>query len=179
MELTNSQTYQNLIKAYAGEREACAKYLIYETKAREDGYEQIGDIFRETAGNEQEHAEIWLKWLNDGNVPDTLTNLADAAAGERDEWTQMYQDFAETARAEGFCELAGLFEKVANIEKAHDARYRRVGRNIENDQVFCKNKSVAWICMICGHVTYGECSPEVCPVCGNPQAFTEIKCENY
>lgn len=179
MELAKSQTYQNLIKAYAGEREACTKYLIYETKAREDGYEQIGDIFRETAGNEQEHAEIWLKWLSGGEVPDTLHNLADAAAGERYEWSEMYKGFAKTAREEGFCELAGLFEKVGNIEKTHDARYRRLGRNIETDQVFCKPKSVAWVCMVCGHVTYGDCSPEICPVCGNPQSFTEIKAENY
>lgn len=179
MEFETSKTYENLQKAYAGEREACAKYLVYETKAREDGYEQIGNIFHETSGNEQEHAEIWLKWLSGGEVPDTLHNLAESAAGERYEWSQMYPEFAQTAREEGFCELACLFEKVGAIEKQHDARYRRLGRNIENDQVFCKPHSEVWICMVCGHVTYGECSPKVCPVCGHSQSFTEIKAENY
>lgn len=179
MELRESQTYKNLMTAYAGEREAGGKYVIYAKKAREDGYQQIGNIFDDTASNEFEHAEIWLKWLSGGEVPPTLENLADAAAGERYEWTQMYKNFAETARQEGYCELASLFEKVGAIERSHDARYRRLGRNIENDEVFCKPQSVAWVCMVCGHVTYGDCSPEICPVCGHEQAYTEIKAENY
>ncbi|MDD4851354.1 MAG: rubrerythrin family protein [Gemmiger sp.] len=180
MQLKDSQTYQNLLTAFAGESKAHTKYDIYALKAREDGFEQIGDIFKETAGNEQEHAEIWLKWILGGSdIPDTLTNLKDAAAGERYEWTDMYRRFSETAAQEGFAELAQLFSKVGGIEKQHETRYNKLATNVETDQVFCKKEKVAWICMVCGYVTYALCSPEVCPVCGHPQAFTEIKAENY
>ncbi|MDD3429684.1 MAG: ferritin family protein [Oscillospiraceae bacterium] len=179
MDLRNTQTWQNLKTAFTGECKACSKYQIYALKAREDGYEQMGDIFTETAGNEREHAEIWMKWLAGGEVPSTLENLQDASSGEHYEWCKMYREFAATARREGFHELAQLFERVAQVEKHHDIRYRRLAENIKKDQVFCKPVERVWICMVCGHVTYGECSPAKCPLCGHSQAFTELKANNY
>lgn len=179
MDLQHSQTWQNLQTAFAGELKACAKYKIYALRAREDGYEQMGDIFDETSRNEQEHAEIWLKHLSGGEVPSTLENLRDAAAGEHYEWSKMYAEFAVTARREGFRQLAALFARIGAIEKHHEQRYNKLSSNIEHDQVFCKRCPTAWICMVCGNVTYADCSPEVCPVCGHSQGFTEIKAENY
>lgn len=179
MELKHSQTWKNLQTAFTGESKASTKYRIYAKKAREDGYEQIGNIFDETAGNEQEHAEIWMKFLAGGEVPCTLQNLKEAAAGERYEWTKMYADFAVTARKEGFCELADLFSRVGNIEKQHDKRYQTLARNIETGEVFCRPCKNVWICMVCGNVTYAECSPKICPVCGHSQSFTELKADNY
>lgn len=179
MDLKTSQTWANLQTAFAGETRACTKYLIYALKAREDGYEQIGNIFDETSRNEQEHAEIWLKQLSGGEIPATLENLRDASAGEHYEWTQMYAGFAETARQEGFAELADLFERVGAIERQHQTRYDALAKNIETDQVFCKPYPTAWICLICGNVTYAECAPEICPVCGHTKAYAELKPENY
>ena len=179
MELMQSQTWKNLHTAFEGESKASTKYRIYGLRARENGYEQIGDIFDETARNEQEHAEIWLKALSGGEVPDTLENLHESAAGEHYEWTQMYPQFARTARAEGFDELAELFTRVGGIEKQHEKRYNKLAHNIETDEVFCKPMCSVWICMVCGNVTYAECSPEICPVCGHPQSFTQLKPENY
>ena len=179
MELKHSKTWKNLQTAFDGESKACTKYLIFELKARDDGYEQMGDIFHETAMNEREHAEIWYKYLHHGEMPCTYDNLINAAEGEAYEWRKMYQEFARVAHAEGFCELAHLFEKVANIEKHHDARYRKLADNIQRNEVFCKENEKIWICKVCGHVTYAECSPETCPVCHHPQAFTEIKARNY
>ena len=179
MNFTDSQTYKNLQTAFEGESKACAKYLIFELKAREDGYEQIGNIFHETSMNEREHAEIWYKWLHGGEVPDTLDNLINAAAGEQYEWQTMYRDFAQTARCEGYDDLAELFMRVGNIEKNHDARYRKLIYNIRQEEVFCKPGEVVWICMVCGNVTHGTCAPEVCPVCGHTKSFAEIKATNY
>lgn len=179
MDFKHSQTYKNLMTAFAGESKASTKYRIYGLKAREDGYEQMGNIFDETARNEQEHAEIWMKALKGGEVPDTLCNLKDAADGEHYEWTEMYPAFAETAHEEGYCEIAELFARIAAIEKQHEKRFCKLAHNIEHDEVFCKHCRQAWICMVCGNVTYAECSPEICPVCGHPQSFTEIKADNY
>ena len=179
MELQHSQTWKNLQTAFSGELHACAKYKIYALRAREDGYEQMGNIFDETSRNEQEHAEIWLKHLSGGEVPGTLENLRDAAAGEHYEWTEMYAEFARTARCEGFEELAELFTRVGNIEKTHEQRYNKLAANIEDCQVFCKGRPTVWVCMVCGNVTYAACSPEVCPVCGHSQSYTEIKAKNY
>jgi rubrerythrin len=179
MELKNSQTWKNLETAFSGETKASTKYRIFALKAREDGYEQIGNIFDETARNEQEHAEIWMKNLSGGKVPSTLDNLKDAMAGEHYEWTQMYAGFSQTARDEGFDQLADLFALVGAIEHQHEIRYSKLAKNIETDQVFCKPYATAWICLVCGNVTYAECAPEVCPVCGHTNAFAEIKPENY
>lgn len=179
MQLQQSQTWKNLQTAFSGELQACAKYKIYALRAREDGYEQIGNIFDETSRNEQEHAEIWLKQLSGGEVPSTLDNLHSAAAGEHYEWTKMYADFARTARCEGFAELAELFERVGRIERSHQQRYDKLAHNIETDQVFCKERPCVWVCMVCGNVTCAPCAPEVCPVCGHSQSFAELKAENY
>lgn len=179
MDLLNSNTFKNLQTAFEGELKACAKYKLYALRAREDGYEQMGDIFDETSRNEQEHAEIWLKHLSGGEVPDTLQNLKTAAAGEQYEWSLLYAGFAKTAREEGFRELAALFCRIGAIEQQHDRRYSKLIENLENNEVFCKKHPSVWICMVCGHVTYAECAPEVCPVCGHPKSFTELKAENY
>lgn len=179
-DFTKSQTYQNLMKAYAGELKADGKYRIYALKAREDGYEQIGNIFDETAGNEQEHAEIWLKWMNNGEVPPTLTNLKDASAGEKEEWKNMYPEFAACARREGYEELTRLFLQVGSIEHSHMDRYDQLIENIQTDQVFCdEDRRTVWICLNCGHLHRGECAPTTCPTCGFPQAFFERRCTNY
>lgn len=179
MELKQSQTWKNLQTAFTGEAKASTKYRIYALKAREDGYEQMGNIFDETASNEQEHAEIWMSYLLGGEIPPTVKNLQEAARGEHYEWTQMYVDFAATARREGFCQLAELFSRVAAIEKQHETRYDKLEQNIENDEVFCRPCRMAWICMVCGNVTFAECSPKICPVCKHTQSFTELKADNY
>lgn len=179
MDLINSETYQNLKDAFAGETKASGKYALYGIIAREDGYEQIGNIFDETSGNEREHAEIWLKVLNGGELPNTLTNLKDGAEGEFYEWTTMYKEYAETARKEGFDDIANLFEGVGNIEKHHDRRYKMLIQNIENNEVFCKKNETLWVCLNCGNVISGNCAPANCPVCAYPQGFYELLCENY
>lgn len=179
MNFYDSQTYQNLNTAYNGELKACAKYQIYGILAREDGYEQIGNIFDETSLNEREHAEIWLNYIHCGEDPGTLDNLIDAASGERYEWTTMYYNFAQTAFDEGYPDIGEKFEQVAAIERNHETRYDKLASNIQNDQVFCKPCGQAWMCLNCGHIHYGECAPEHCPVCGFPQAFFEIYPNNY
>ena len=179
MELKGSKTEQNLMAAFAGESQARNKYTYYASRAKKDGYEQIADIFEETANNEKEHAKMWFKLLHDGAVPDTITNLKDAAAGENYEWTDMYAEFAKTAREEGFDHVAYLFEEVGKIEKEHEARYNVLIANIEGGKVFTKDTPKMWICRNCGHVHYGEKAPEVCPVCAHPQSYFEVKCESY
>lgn len=179
MEFKDSETFSNLQKAFDGEMKASTKYAIYSNKAREDGYEQIGDIFSETSKNEREHGEIWMKLLHCGEVPPTLDNLKDASGGEHYEWTTMYQGFARTARMEGYDEIADLFEGVAAIEHHHDYRFSELAKNIETEQVFCKRTEVLWVCLNCGNLFYGKCAPEECPVCGYPQAYYELNCENY
>lgn len=178
-EFKKSKTYKNLQTAFAGEAQAHMKYLYYASKAKKDGFEQIGAIFGETADNEKEHAKIWFKYLHDGAVPDTKENLKDAIAGEEYEWTDMYKKFAEVAHEEGFEEIAQKFEGVGAIEKEHEARYAKLLKNVEDDIVFKSDKVTVWKCRNCGHIYVGEEAPEVCPVCLHPQAFFEIRAENY
>ncbi len=177
-ELKGSQTEQNLMAAFAGESQAHTKYLYYASKAKKDGYVQIGTLFEETAKNEKEHAKIWFKLLHDG-MPSTVENLKDAAAGENYEWTDMYAGFAETARAEGFQNIADLFDGVAAIEKEHEARYKKLLQNIEGDLVFSKDGDAVWQCSNCGHIVVGKKAPDVCPVCAHPQAYFQVRAENY
>lgn len=179
MELKGSKTEKNLMTAFAGESQARNKYTFYASKARKEGYEQIAAIFEETANNEREHAKMWFKELNGGVIPDTLTNLRDAANGENYEWTDMYKAFAETARAEGFDEIARLFEGVGEIEHHHEERYLKLVGNIEDNLVFQRGEDKVWICRNCGHITVGKSAPSICPVCAHPQSFMELKAENY
>lgn len=179
MELKGSKTEANLMAAFAGESQARNKYTYYASQAKKDGYEQIAAIFEETANNEKEHAKMWFKELHGGKVPDTVTNLKDAASGENYEWTEMYKEFAEVARAEGFTRIAKLFEEVAKIEKHHEERYLKLVGNIEDNLVFERGSEMVWICRNCGYVYVGESAPAVCPVCAHPQSFMELKAENY
>ncbi len=179
MELKGSKTEQNLMAAFAGESQARNKYTYYASKAKKDGYEQIAAIFEETANNEKEHAKLWFKLLHDGEVPSTLVNLEDAATGENYEWTEMYKEFAETAKAEGFDKIAYLFEAVAKIEKEHEERYLTLLQNVKDQSVFHKSEDKIWICRNCGHVYVGKDALDVCPVCNHPQSFMEVKQENY
>lgn len=177
MQLKGSKTEANLTAAFGGESQAFTKYMIYSLIAREDGFEQIGDIFVETAGNEREHAEIWFKFL--GGEGNTAENLASAVKGENFEWTDMYPMFAKTAKEEGFHEIARLFEAVGRIEKQHEERYRKLLTNVNTDHVFKKDTEVTWKCGVCGHTLVGKEAPKVCPVCGHPQAFFALPCHNY
>ena len=179
MELKGSKTEKNLQTAFAGESQARNKYTYYASKAKKDGYEQIAAIFEETAGNEREHAKIWFKLLNNGEVPDTITNLKDAANGENYEWTEMYAEFAKEAKEEGFNNIAFLFEGVAKIEKEHEDRYKKLLENIENNQVFNKPTETMWVCRNCGHVHYGDKAPKICPICNHPESYFEVKANNY
>lgn len=177
-DLKGSKTEQNLMAAFAGESQAHTKYLYYASKAKKDGYVQIGSLFEETAKNEKEHAKIWFKLLHDG-MPSTPDNLKDAAAGENYEWTDMYAGFAETARAEGFTEIAALFDGVAAIEKEHEERYKKLLANIEGGLVFSKDGDAVWQCSNCGHIVVGKQAPEICPVCAHPQSYFQVRAENY
>ena len=179
MELKGSKTEANLMAAFAGESQAINKYTYYASKAKKDGFEQIAEIFLETANNEKEHAKMWFKELHGGEVPSTSENLLDAANGENFEWTDMYKVFAETAREEGFDRIANLFEGVAEIEKHHEERYRALLSNVDNELVFSKDGDKIWQCRNCGHICIGKDAPEVCPVCSHPQSYFEIKKENY
>ena len=178
-ELKGSKTEQNLMAAFAGESQARNKYTYYASKAKKEGYVQISKIFEETAANEKEHAEIWFKLLHDGAVPDTMTNLADAAAGENYEWTDMYAGFAKTAREEGFTHIAALFDLVGKIEKEHEERYRKLLQNMKDGIVFSREGDTIWQCSNCGHIIIGKKAPEMCPVCSHPKAYFQIKAENY
>lgn len=179
MELKGSKTEANLLAAFAGESQARNKYDYYASKAKKDGYVQIAALFEETARNEKEHAKIWFKLLHDGSIPGTMDNLADAAAGENYEWTDMYAGFAKTAHEEGFEHIAFLFEQVAAIEKEHEERYRKLLANIEGGIVFSRDGDTIWQCSNCGHIVVGQKAPEMCPVCAHPQAYFQIKAENY
>ena len=178
MNLKGSKTEANLMAAFAGESQARNKYTYYASKAKKDGYVQIAAIFEETANNEKEHAKMWYKLLNDG-IGSTEENLKDAAEGENYEWTDMYAGFAKEAREEGFEEIAALFEGVAAIEKEHEERYRKLLANIEGRLVFSKDGDTIWQCANCGHICVGKEAPEVCPVCAHPQAYFQVKAENY
>ncbi len=179
MELKGSKTEQNLMTAFAGESQARNKYTYYASVAKKEGYEQIAAIFLETADNEKEHAKMWFKELHGGKIPTTLDNLNDAAAGENYEWTDMYDEFAKTAKEEGFTRLAYLFEAVGKIEKEHEDRYRKLIENVEGGLVFSRDGDKIWKCRNCGHIVIGKEAPAVCPVCAHSQAFFEIKAENY
>ena len=174
-----TQTEKNLEAAFAGESQARNKYTYFASKARKDGFEQIADIFEETANNEKEHAKMWFKELNGGEIPSTMDNLLAAAEGENYEWTDMYKGFAETAREEGFTRLAYLFEEVAKIEKEHEERYRKLLVNVKDGLVFSREGDRIWQCRNCGHIVIGKEAPKVCPVCNHPQSYFEIKKENY
>lgn len=179
MELKGSKTEENLIKAFAGESGARNKYTYFASKAKKEGYEQIAAIFEETANNEKEHAKMWFKLLNGGEIKSTKENLKAAAEGENFEWTDMYKEFAKTAKEEGFDDIAFLFEEVAKIEKHHEERYLKLLGNINDNLVFSKNEETVWICRNCGHVYVGKDAPKVCPVCNHPQSYFEQKKENY
>ncbi|MCD7774095.1 MAG: rubrerythrin family protein [Clostridiales bacterium] len=179
MDIKGSKTEKNLLAAFAGESQAYTKYGYYASKAKKDGYVQIGDLFAETAANEKEHAKIWFKLLHDGAVPGTLDNLYDAAAGENYEWTDMYAEFAREAKEEGFDQIAYLFEQVGKIEKEHEERYRKLIANIEGGLVFSRDGDKIWQCSNCGHIIVGKEAPDVCPVCAHPQSYFQIKAENY
>ena len=179
MELKGSKTEENLWKAFAGESQARNKYTYFASKAKKDGYEQIAEIFEETANQEKEHAKMWFKELNGGEVPSTVENLKAAADGENYEWTDMYENFAKVADEEGFKNLANKFRMVAKIEKSHEERYRKLLKNIEDEVVFSRDGESIWICRNCGHVVVGKKAPMVCPVCAHPQSYFELKSENY
>ena len=178
-DLKGTQTEQNLMTAFAGESQARNKYTYYASKARKEGYVQIANLFEETAANEKEHAKLWFKWLHEGEVPDTATNLKDAAAGENYEWTDMYANFAKVAKEEGFDKLAYLFEAVGKIEKSHEERYVKLLSNVEAKEVFEKEDVEVWICTNCGHLHVGKTAPVKCPVCDHPQAYFELRATNY
>ena len=173
----NSKTWKNLEYAFAGESQARNKYTYFASKARKEGYEQIAAIFEQTANNEKEHAKLWFKELE--GIGSTMENLAAAAAGEHEEWTEMYKGFADVAEEEGFDALARNFRRVAEIEKRHEERYLKLLSNVEKNEVFVKTAPTRWECRNCGHIYFGEKAPEVCPVCAHPQAFFEIEATNY
>ena len=176
-DLKGTKTLENLMTAFAGESQARNKYTYYASKARKEGYVQIAKIFEETAGNEKEHAELWFKHAV--GVGTTEENLLDAASGENYEWTEMYKEMAETAREEGFTQIAAQFEGVAAIEKEHEERYRKLAENVKSGKVFEREEEVLWQCSNCGHQLYAKKAPKVCPVCLHPQAYFEIKKENF
>ena len=179
MELKGSKTEQNLMTAFAGESQARNKYTYFASKAKKEGYEQIAAIFQETADNEKEHAKMWFKLLNGGDIGTTAENLKAAADGENYEWTDMYAEFAKTAKEEGFAKIAYLFEEVAKIEKEHEQRYLKLLENVKDGKVFEAGEVKIWKCRNCGHIVVGTSAPEVCPVCNHPKAYFEIKAENY
>lgn len=177
--LKGTKTERNLMEAFAGESQARNKYTYYASKARKDGYEQIAALFEETAANEKEHAKLWFKYLHEGEIPDTMTNLRDAADGENFEWTDMYDRMACEAEEEGFKGIAARFRAVGAIECHHEERYRRLLANIEDGIVFSRDNDAIWICRNCGHIVVGKKAPEVCPVCQHSRSFFEIEAKNY
>lgn len=177
MELKGSKTEQNLMTAFAGESQARNKYSYFASAAKKEGFEQIAAIFTETADNEKEHAKMWFKELN--GIGTTAENLLHAAEGENFEWTDMYAKFADEAEEEGFKALAIKFRMVAAIEKTHEERYRKLLNNVEMQKVFEKTEETMWVCRNCGHIVIGKNAPKVCPVCAHPQAYFEVKAENY
>ena len=179
MDLKGTKTEKNLMEAFAGESQARNKYTFFASKAKKEGYEQIAAIFQETADNEKEHAKMWFKLLNGGDIPTTAENLKAAANGENFEWTDMYERMAKEAKVEGFDRIAYLFEAVGKIEKEHEERYLKLLDNVETGKVFDCGEVKVWKCRNCGHIHVGPKAPEVCPVCSHPKAFFEIKAENY
>ena len=179
MELKGSKTEKNLMEAFAGESQARNKYTYFASKAKKEGYEQIAAIFQETADNEKEHAKMWFKLLQGGEILSTAENLKAAAEGENYEWTDMYDRMAKEAKEEGFDHIAFLFAEVAKIEKEHEQRYLKLLENVKDGKVFEAGKVKIWKCRNCGHIVVGTKAPEVCPVCSHPKAYFEIKAENY
>lgn len=179
MDIKGTKTEANLMSAFAGESQARNKYTYYASKARKEGYEQVGNLFQETADNEKEHAKIWFKLLHNDDVPSTIDNLKDAANGENFEWTDMYAKFAKEARDEGFTQIANLFEQVGKIEKEHEERYLALLKNIEDGIVFEKDNVSIWKCLNCGHIHVGNKAPTMCPVCKHPQSYFELQSKNY
>ena len=179
MNLKGSKTEKNLMDAFAGESQARNRYTFFASQAKKEGYEQIADIFQETADNEKEHAKIWYKKLHNDSIPVTMDNLLDAANGEFYEWSDMYKRFAQEAKEEGFYQIAVLFEKVGEIEREHQQRYLKLLENIKTDQVFSKSSPVIWICSNCGHIIEANSAPEKCPVCLHPKAYFKVKCDNF
>ena len=177
MELKGTKTEANLLAAFAGESQARNKYSYYASKAKKEGYEQIAALFEATANNEKEHAKMWFKLVH--GIGTTAENLADAAAGENYEWTDMYATFAKEAREEGFDKIADLFEKVAAVEKEHEERYRKLLANVEGGLVFSRDGDMIWECRNCGHIHVGKAAPEVCPTCAHPKAYFELRAQNY
>lgn len=178
MDLKGTRTEANLMAAFAGESQARNKYSYYASQAKKEGFVQIANIFEETANNEKEHAKIWFKLLHNG-MPATLTNLNDAAGGEHFEWTEMYANFAKEADAEGFAEIAKLFREVADIEKEHEERYKKLIDNLNSNLVFERPNKSEWHCQNCGHIHIGNAAPEICPVCAHPKAYFQIRATNY
>lgn len=179
MDLKGSKTEANLQTAFAGESQARNKYTYFASKAKKEGFEQIAAIFLETAENEKEHAKMWYKLLNGGEINSTAENLKDAAAGENYEWTNMYAEFAKTAREEGFEDIAKKFEGVAKVEKEHEERYKKLLDNVTKELVFSRDGDKIWQCRNCGHICVGKEAPEICPVCDHPKAYFQLKPENY
>ena len=178
-ELKGTKTEKNLQEAFAGESMARNKYTYFASKARKDGYEQIAAIFEETAGNEKEHAKLWFKYLEGGDIKDTHSNLIAAAEGENYEWTDMHDRMAKEAEEEGFKEIAAKFRMVGAIEKHHEERYKKLVGNLDEGLVFSRDGDRIWKCRNCGHIVIGPKAPKVCPVCMHPQSFFEINAENY
>lgn len=179
MELKGSKTEKNLMAAFAGESQARNKYTYFASKAKKDGYEQIAAIFIETADNEKEHAKMWFKYLEGGEIKSTLENLKEAASGENYEWTDMYKKFAEEAEEEGFDKIAKEFRLVGEIEKEHEKRYLALLKNVKEGLVFSRDGEMVWRCRNCGHIVIGKKAPEKCPVCAHPQSYFELVSQNY
>ena len=179
MELKGSETEKCLQAAFAGESQARNKYTYFASKAKKEGYEQIAAIFLETAENEKEHAKLWFKYLCGGEIPTTADCLAMAAAGENDEWTDMYPKFAEIAEKEGFKEIALKFRMVAEIEKHHEERYKKLLENVKGGVVYVAPDVAVWKCRNCGHIVVGKYAPELCPVCKHPKSYFELEAKNY
>ena len=178
-ELKGTKTEQNLREAFAGESQAFTKYSYYASKAKKEGYEQIGALFQETADNEKEHAKLWFKYLEGGAIKDTMSNLKAAAEGENYEWTDMYDRMAKEAEEEGFIEIAARMRGVAEIERHHEERYRKLLKNIEDGIVFSRDGDTIWQCRNCGHIVVGKAAPEVCPVCDHAQSYFEVRAQNW
>ena len=178
-ELKGTKTEKNLMEAFAGESMARNKYSYFASRAKKDGYEQIAALFEETAANEKEHAKLWFKYLEGGAIQDTMTNLKVAAEGENYEWTDMYDRMAKEAEEEGFTEIAARMRGVAEVERQHEERYRRLLQNIEEGIVFSREGDTIWKCRNCGHIVIGKQAPELCPVCNHPQSYFEINAQNY
>lgn len=179
MELKGSKTEANLITAYSGESQARNKYTFFASYAQKEGYEQIADIFRKTSDNEKEHAEIWFEYLRDNKKPTTVDSLLESAEAEHYEWAEMYKEFAQIAEEEGFKEIADKMQRVAKIEKDHEQRFRKLMQNLKEGKVFTRDGEVIWVCRNCGYIHVAKQAPNVCPVCKKPQAYFEIKPENY